>query len=48
MVTRVLGAGIDEDVVKDYPNVLAFQKRCTARPAWKKTFDAYCHRVEAA
>jgi hypothetical protein len=27
--------------------VLAFQKRGIARPAWKKTFDAYCDRVEA-
>jgi hypothetical protein len=35
-------------VVKDYPNVLAFQRRCIGRPAWKKTFDAYCDRVEAA
>jgi glutathione S-transferase len=47
-MTHVLGAGTDESVVKDYPNVLAFQKRCIARPAWKKTFDAYCDRVEAA
>jgi glutathione S-transferase len=48
LMTHVLGAGIDESVVKDYPNVLAFQRRCIARPAWKKTFDAYCERVEAA
>jgi len=48
LITHVLGAGTDESVVKDYPNVLAFQKRCIARPAWKKTFDAYCDRVEAA
>lgn len=47
LVTHVLGGGIDESVVKAYPNVLAFQKRCIARPAWKKTFDAYCERVEA-
>ena len=48
LVTRVLGVGIDEGVAKEFPNVLAFQKRCIARPAWKKTFDAYCDRVEAA
>ena len=48
LMTHVLGAGTDESVVKDYPNVLAFQKRGIARPAWKKTFDAYCDRVEAA
>ena len=48
LMTHVLGAGTDESIVKDYPNVLAFQKRGIARPAWKKTFDAYCDRVEAA
>ena len=48
LVTHVLGAGIDESVAKDFPNVLAFQKRCIVRPAWKKSFDAYCDRVEAA
>lgn len=48
LMTHVLGAGTDESVVKDHPNVLAFQRRCIARPAWKKTFDAYCARVEAA
>ena len=48
LVTHVLGAGIDESAVKDYPNVLAFQQRCSSRPAWKKAFEAYCDRVEAA
>jgi glutathione S-transferase len=48
LMTHVLGGGTDERLVEDYPNVLAFQKRCIARPAWKKTFDAYCDRVEAA
>jgi glutathione S-transferase len=48
LMTHVLGGGIDESLVKDYPNVLAFQKRNIARPAWKKTFEAYCDRVEAA
>ena len=35
-------------MLKPYPNVLAYRARCTERPAWKKTFDAYCERVEAA
>lgn len=48
LMTHVLGAGVDESVVKDYPNVLAYQRRCIARPAWKKVFAAYCDRVEAA
>ena len=47
LMTHVLGAGTDERVVRDYPNVLAFQRRCIARPAWKKTLGAYCDRVEA-
>src|SRR5215217_125326 len=47
LLTHVLGAGTDESIVKDYPNVLAFQRRCITRPAWKKAFDAYCDRVEA-
>ena len=48
LMTHVLGAGTDERVVAAYPNVLAYQRRCIARPAWKKTFDAYCERVEPA
>ncbi len=31
-----------------FPNLLAYRARCTERPAWKRTFDAYCQRVEAA
>jgi len=31
-----------------HPNILAYRARCTGRPAWKKTLDAYCQRVEAA
>ena len=26
----------------------AYRARCTERPAWKKTLDAYRERVEAA
>ena len=48
LMTHVLGGGTDESLVKPYPNVAAYQKRCTHRPAWKRTLDAYCERVEAA
>jgi hypothetical protein len=29
------------------PYLLAYRTRCTARPAWQKTVDAYSARVEA-
>ena len=48
LMTHVLGGGTDEELVKPYPHLAAYQKRCTSRPAWKRTFDAYCDRVEAA
>jgi glutathione S-transferase len=48
LMTHVLGAGTDPEMLKPYPNLLAYRARCTERPAWKKTLDAYCERVEAA
>jgi glutathione S-transferase len=47
MMTHVLGGGTDQNLLKPYANVLAYQKRCTERQAWKRTLDAYCARVEA-
>ena len=47
-MTHVLDAGTDQEMLKPYPNLLAYRARCTERPAWKKTFEAYCARVEAA
>ncbi|HMF11523.1 MAG TPA: glutathione S-transferase family protein, partial [Gemmataceae bacterium] len=47
LMTHVLGGGTDQNLLKPHPNVLAYLKRCTERPAWKKTIDAYCERVEA-
>jgi glutathione S-transferase len=44
----VLDAGTQQEMLKPYPNILAYRARCTGRPAWKKTLDAYCERVEAA
>lgn len=48
LMTHVLDAGADQEMLKSYPNLLAYRARCTERPAWKQTFDAYCARVEAA
>ena len=48
LMTHVLGGGTDQNLLKPCPNVLAYRKRCMERPAWKKTIDAYCERVEAA
>ena len=48
LMTHVLDAGTREEMLKPYPNLLAYRARCTGRPAWKKTLDAYYERVEAA
>jgi len=47
LMTHVLDAGTQPEMLKPYPNVLAYRARCTGRPAWKKTLDAYYERVEA-
>jgi len=48
LMTHVLDAGTNREMLTPYPNLLAYRARCTGRPAWKKTLDAYCERVEAA
>ena len=48
LMTHVLDAGIHQEMLKPYPNLLAYRARCTERPAWKKTVAAYFERVEAA
>lgn len=48
LMTHVLGGGTDQQLLEPYANVRAYRARCMERPAWKKTFDAYCERVEAA
>jgi|SRR6187551_285610 len=47
LMTHVLSGGTDQNLLKPYSNILAYKKRCTERPAWQRTFDAYCERVEA-
>jgi glutathione S-transferase len=47
LMTHVLSGGTDPELLKPHANILAYKKRCYERAAWKKTFDAYCARVEA-
>lgn len=48
LMTHVLDAGMQPELLKPYANVRAYRARCTERPAWQKTVDAYRERVEAA
>jgi glutathione S-transferase len=48
LMTHVLGGGTDSKLLEPYANIRAYRARCNERPAWKKTLDAYCERVEAA
>jgi glutathione S-transferase len=47
LMTHVLAAAANQSLLKPHANLLAYQKRCMDRSAWKRTFDAYCERVEA-
>jgi glutathione S-transferase len=47
LMTHVLDAGTRQEMLKPYANLLGYRTRCTQRPAWKKTLDAYLERVEA-
>jgi glutathione S-transferase len=48
LMTHVLGGGTDPELLKPYTNILAYRARCTDRPAWKKTLDAYSDRCDLA
>ncbi len=48
LMTHVLDAGTRDEMLKPYPSLLAYRARCTERPAWKRTVDAYDQRVQAA
>jgi Glutathione S-transferase len=39
---------VKDDLVAPHPGVVSYRDRCFARPAWKRTIEAYCARVEAA
>lgn len=48
LMAHVLSAGVkDEGLIAPYPGVVSYRDRCLARPAWKRTIEAYCGRVEA-
>lgn len=48
LMAHVLSAGIkDEGLIAPYLAVTSYRARCMSRPAWKRTVDAYCARVEA-
>jgi glutathione S-transferase len=47
-MSHVLSSAKDQDLLKPYANLLSYLARCTDRPAWKRTLDAYFERVEAA
>ncbi|MGE5616005.1 MAG: glutathione S-transferase family protein [Bacillota bacterium] len=49
LMTHVLSASsTDQALLKPYGHVRRYLERCTDRPAWKRTLDAYLARVEAA
>ena len=49
LLTHVLSAGsTGQGLLQPYEHVRAYLMRCMDRPAWKRTLDAYCARVEAA
>ena len=48
LMAHVLSAGIkDEGLIAPYPRAASYRDRCLARPAWQRTLEAYCARVEA-
>lgn len=49
LMAHVLHSGIkDQGLIAPFPGVIAYRDRCLERPAWKRTIEAYCARVEAA
>ncbi|HEU5138138.1 MAG TPA: glutathione binding-like protein [Steroidobacteraceae bacterium] len=48
LMAHVLFSGIeDQGLIAPYGGIAAYRDRCLARPAWKRTIEAYCARVEA-
>jgi len=48
LMAHVLTSGVkDKRLIAPYPNVVAYRDRCLDRPAWKRTIETYCERVEA-
>jgi glutathione S-transferase len=48
LMAHVLSAGVKDDaLIAPFPGLAAYRDRCLARPAWKRTIEAYCARVDA-
>lgn len=48
LLVHVLANVSDATLLAPHPGVAAYRDRCLARPAWKRTLEAYLARVEAA
>jgi glutathione S-transferase len=48
LMAHVLDAFKDDTALRDHRRVVDYRDRCLARPAWKRTLERYCARVEAA
>ena len=47
LLAHVLETIKDETLIEPYERVKQYRDRCLARPAWKRTIERYCARVEA-
>ena len=47
LMAHVLDEIKDKKMLEPYPRVERYRDRCFARPAWKRTIESYCARVEA-
>ena len=48
LMTHVIAGIKDAELIAPYKGVASYRDRCLARPAWKRTIQAYCARVVAA
>ena len=48
LMSHVLAAIKDKELIAPYAEVARYRDRCLARPAWKRTIENYLARVEAA
>ena len=45
--THTLDEIKDAGFIEPFPRVAGYRARCFARPAWQRTLESYCARVEA-
>ena len=48
LMSHVVAVVASPELLAPCPHLRAYLERCRARPAWQRTIDAYCARVEAA